>query len=108
MTEQPDSHAAPDYTAGIENLIGDLLAPPDHSSPEQVARARIRDLARSVVGAMRADSAEVATTQAQAVVNFPQYGAAPGIAAEHLADLVRRLADWPLSYPADNPELAAA
>lgn len=97
-----------DYTAGIENLIGDLLATPDANSPEQVNRARIRDLARSIVGAMRADSNDVAAAQADAVVAFPQYGAAPGIAAEHLADLVRRLTNWPLSYPADNPELAAA
>lgn len=108
MTQQPDTPTSSDYTAGVESLIGDLLTPPDHNSPEQVARARIRDLARSVVGAMRADNPEVTTAQAEAIVRFPQYGAAPGIAAEHLADLVRRLASWPLSYPANNPELAAA
>lgn len=109
MTQQPDTPGtAHDYTTGIEQLIGDLLTPPAADSDEQVSRARIRDLARSVVGAMRADNAEVATAQAEAIVRFPQYGAAPGIAAEHLADLVRRLTAWPLSYPPNNAELAAA
>lgn len=106
--KQPDTPTAHDYATRIETLIGDLRTPPDRNSPEQVARARIRDLARSIVGAMRAEAAWVVTAQAQAVVDFPQYGAAPGIAAEHLADLVRRLANWPLSYPPSNPELAAA
>jgi len=95
------------YTSGVENLIGDLLAGPAPDSPEQVTRARIRSIARSVVGAMCADDVKVANTQAEAVVQFPQFGAAPGIGAEHLADFARKLAEWPLRY-LDTPEFKAA
>lgn len=108
MQQHPDGPLAPDaFTQGVQNLIGDLLAPPPPDSPEQKARARIRGLARSIVGAMMVDNHEMAATQAQAVVDFPQYGAAPGIAAEHMADFVRSLAARPLLHK-DNPEQAAA
>src|SRR5687768_3206804 len=114
MTEQPDTPPLPHdsyteggLTAGIQSLIGDLRAEPAPDSPEQVSRARIRGMARSVVGAMRVDDNKVANTQAGAIVAFPQYGAAPGIAAEHLADFARKLAEWPLRY-LDTPEFKAA
>ena len=113
MTEQPDtplprtSYTNNGLDAGLQSLIGDLRTEPAPDSPEQQARARIRGLARSVVGAMRADDVTTANAQASAIVEFPQYGAAPGIAAEHLADLARKLAAWPLRY-LDTPEFKAA
>lgn len=108
MTHQHPADTPPDaLTDGITNLIGDLLAPADPNSEEQINRAHIRGLARSVVGAMRADETTTAGDQAQAIVRFPQYGAAPGIAAEHLAEFVRRVANWPINYP-DTPEMRAA
>lgn len=112
MSEPHGNLPRPSYTgddpdAAILSLIGDMRGQPDPDSPEQKARARIRGLARSVVGAMRVDDAKTANIQAQALVEFPQHGAAPGIAAEHLADLARKLANWPLRY-LDTPEFKAA
>lgn len=108
MPQPPDTPMNPNaYVEGVQSLIGDLLAPPPPDSQEQVARARIRSLARSIVGALRVDNIEVAAEQAHAVVSFPQYGAAPGIAAEHLADFVRSFAARPVHY-LDRPEQAAA
>lgn len=101
------SYTGDDPNAAILSLIGDLRGEPDPDSPEQKSRARIRGLVRGVVGALRVDDNAVAVAQSNAIVAYPQFGAAPGIAAEHLADFARKLAEWPLRY-LNTPEFRAA